>query len=68
MAGQRPAARDRHVRLEYDRRADAIYIRLKEAPIATTREIDDNLIVDLDQSGKMIGIELLVQPFRELRI
>lgn len=45
--------------VEYDRQADAIYIRLKEAAVATTRELDDNLIVDLDAAGKMVGIELL---------
>jgi len=47
------------VKLEYDPQADAIYIRLKDAEIATTREVEDNLIVDLDAIGRMIGIELL---------
>ena len=45
--------------VEYDQQADAIYIRLKDAEIATTRELQDHLIVDLDADGKMIGIELL---------
>lgn len=47
------------MKLEYDRRADAIYIRLKEAEVATTRELQDNLIVDLDEHGRLLGIELL---------
>ncbi|TAK73029.1 MAG: DUF2283 domain-containing protein [Dehalococcoidia bacterium] len=47
------------MKLEYDRRADAIYIRLKEAEVATTRELQDNLIVDLDEHGRLVGIELL---------
>lgn len=47
------------MKLEYDPQADAIYIRLKDAEIATTREVEDNLIVDLDAIGRMIGIELL---------
>jgi len=47
------------VKLEYDRRADAIYIRLKDAEVATTRELEDNLIVDLDEHGRLVGIELL---------
>lgn len=47
------------MRLEYDREADAIYIRLKDSEISTTREIDDNLIIDLGADGKIIGIELL---------
>ena len=47
------------MKLEYDREADAIYIRLKESAIATTREVEDNLIIDLGADGKIIGIELL---------
>ncbi len=47
------------MKLEYDSQADAIYIRLKDSEIATTREVEDNLIIDLDSSGKMVGIELL---------
>jgi len=47
------------MKLEYDRRADAIYIRLKDAEVATTRELEENLIVDLDEHGRLVGIELL---------
>lgn len=45
--------------IEYDREADAIYIRLKDAEIAGTRELQDHLIVDIDADGKLVGIELL---------
>ena len=45
--------------VEYDQQADAIYIRLKEGEIATTREVEEHLIVDLGPDGKMVGIELL---------
>ena len=47
------------MKLEYDRAADAIYIRLNDKAVATTREVDDNLIVDLGADGKIVGIELL---------
>jgi len=47
------------VKLEYDREADAVYIRIKDADIATTRELEENVIVDIDASGKLVGIELL---------
>jgi uncharacterized protein YuzE len=47
------------MRVEYDRRADAIYIRLREAEVASTRELQDNLIVDVDADGRTVGIELL---------
>ena len=47
------------MKLEYDREADAVYIRIKDADIATTRELEENVIVDIDASGKLVGIELL---------
>jgi uncharacterized protein YuzE len=47
------------VRLEYDRQADTIYIRLREGDIATTREVDENIVLDLDAAGRTVGIELL---------
>ena len=47
------------MKLEYDRQADAIYIRLREAEVENTRELDDHVIIDLDANGRMVGIELL---------
>ena len=47
------------MKLEYDSKADAIYIRLKDVAIVSTREVEDNLVVDLDAKGRMVGIELL---------
>ena len=38
---------------------DAIYIRLREAEVENTRELDDHVIIDLDANGRMVGIELL---------
>lgn len=47
------------VELEYDKRADAIYV-----PMATTEwhhqvNLDDRRILDYDKDGRLIGIELL---------
>ena len=47
------------MRIEFDRRADAIYIKLREAEVASTRELQDNLLVDVDAEGRTVGIELL---------
>src|SRR5689334_13753197 len=47
------------MRLKYDLHAGALYIRLTDEPVATTREIDDNTLVDLDASGGVIGIEVI---------
>ena len=47
------------MKVEYDADADAVYIRLKDREIASTREIEDNIIADIDARGKLLGIELL---------
>lgn len=47
------------MKVEYDPEADAVYILLKDGEIASTREIEDNVIADIDAHGKLLGIELL---------
>jgi uncharacterized protein YuzE len=45
----------------YDRQADAIYIRIapKGTAIEETREVADNVRLDFDAAGKLVGIEVL---------
>jgi len=47
------------MRLKYDMSVGALYIRLTDAPVARTREVDDNTMVDLDAAGEVIGIEVV---------
>lgn len=47
------------MRLKYDLNVGALYIRLTDRPVARTREIDDNTLVDLDQDGIVVGIEVV---------
>jgi uncharacterized protein YuzE len=47
------------MRIEYDNEIDALYIRLQEKHVDRTLEIEEGLNIDLDASGKMIGIEVL---------
>ena len=47
------------MQVSYDRRADAIYIRLRHAPIDESDEVSKGVIVDYDRSGRPIGIEVL---------
>ncbi len=51
------------VKLEYDKDVDAAYIYL-EYPIKAgsakrTIELNDNIILDFDDKGKLIGVEIL---------
>ena len=47
------------MKIEYDREVDALYIRLQEKNVERTVEIEDGLNLDLDEHGKLIGIEIL---------
>ena len=47
------------MKIEYDTEIDALYIRLQEKYVDRTVEIAEGLNIDLDESGKMIGLEVL---------
>ena len=47
------------VRVEYDAKADAMYIWLRKARYEVSEELAENVIIDLDKSGRIIGIEIL---------
>jgi len=47
------------MRIRYDEKADALYIRLRESKYYESDEIKDGFILDYDQAGNIIGIEIL---------
>jgi uncharacterized protein YuzE len=47
------------VRVEYDEKADAMYIWVRKAKYDVSEELADNVIIDLDKNGHIIGIEVL---------
>ena len=47
------------MKIEYDHYAKALYIRLQEREGGRTVEINENLNLDLDEKGNLIGIEIL---------
>jgi uncharacterized protein YuzE len=47
------------MKIEYDREVDALYIRLQEKYVTRTVEIEEGLNLDLDEKGKLIGLEVL---------
>jgi uncharacterized protein YuzE len=52
------------MRVEYDQQADALYIMLAErAEVARTVQIDPGTLVDLDDRGCLIGVEV-IRPAR----
>jgi uncharacterized protein YuzE len=47
------------MKIEYDKEVDALYIRLQEKYVARTVEVEEGLNLDLDENGKLIGLEVL---------
>ena len=47
------------MKIEYDKEVDALYVRLQEKYVARTVQIEEWLNLDLDEEGKLIGLEVL---------
>ena len=51
------------MKFEYDKDADAAYIYLEDSiadgEAEKTIELNDNIILDFDKNGKLLGIEIL---------
>jgi uncharacterized protein YuzE len=46
--------------LEFDNRINALYLRLKKGKVSSTEPLADNMAIDLDKNGKVLGLELLL--------
>ena len=49
--------------LEYDLDAGALYIRLCDGQVARTRQLDDNTLIDLDDTGNVLGVEVVAVAY-----
>jgi uncharacterized protein YuzE len=47
------------MKIEYDREVDALYIRIQEKKVSKTKEVAEGVNIDLDESGKLIGLEII---------
>lgn len=47
------------MQVKYDQEADAMYIRLTDNPVLTSKQLSPGFAVDLDENGNVIGIEVL---------
>jgi len=47
------------MRIKYDEKNDAIYIRFSEEPCFESDEIKEGFILDYDKKGKIVGLEIL---------
>jgi uncharacterized protein YuzE len=47
------------MRVRVDHAADAVYLDLTDRPIRDSAEIADGIVVDYDDEGHIVGIEIL---------
>jgi len=45
--------------IKYSKEVDVIYIKLSEAPVFENEEDKPGIILDYDESGNIVGIEVL---------
>ena len=56
------------MQFEYDQESDALYIRLVEdAMVARTEQIDAGTLVDVNEGGAAVGIEI-IRPARPIPV
>ena len=47
------------MRVRFDEQADALYVRLDESPVVESEEVRPGVVLDLDERGEIVGIEIL---------
>ncbi len=55
------------VSVEFDSEVNAVYIHLKKGKVDSSEPLADNVIVDVNENGAAIGIEILLSE-QDLRI
>lgn len=45
--------------ITFDSQADALYIQFQKGAVKETIKIRDGLLIDIDKSGRIFGIEIL---------
>ena len=51
--------KDKAMRVRVDHAADAVYLNLTDRPIKDSAEVADGIVVDYDDAGRIVGIEIL---------
>jgi uncharacterized protein YuzE len=46
------------MKLNYDRETDSLYIDLNARPSVDSREVQDGIVIDLDEKGQIVGIDI----------
>jgi uncharacterized protein YuzE len=47
------------MKISYDDEADALYVKLTDSEVATSHIVDEGRVLDVDEAGEPVGIEVL---------
>lgn len=47
------------MRFEFDREADALYVRISDGPVYRTIELEEGVYADLDAENRPLGLEFV---------
>lgn len=45
--------------IEYDPTVDALYVRLTDRKIIESEEVQPGIVLDFDETGRVVGVEVL---------
>ncbi len=46
------------MKVKYFEDTDTLYIELRSSPVAETRDLDENTVIDVDASGELVAITI----------
>ena len=47
------------MKLNVDKEADALYLRLDDSPIVESEEVSPGIVLDYSESNEVVGVEML---------
>lgn len=47
------------MKFDYDPKEDALYVRLNDAAVVESEEVQPGIILDFDAAGAVVGVEVL---------
>lgn len=56
------------MKLNVDKEADALYLRLDDSPIVQSEEVSPGVVLDYNESKEVVGVEMLYLSKRSSRL
>ena len=47
------------MKIEYSKQVDVLYIHLREVPVVESRDVEEEITLDFDAKGHLVGLEVL---------